>query len=278
MKHSDLLSPSILIPFLEREGIRPKKSLGQNFLIDKNIVDKIIAAAGITKDDTVLEVGSGLGCLTYPLGLRAGRVIAYEIDRRLTPILHQVVDGLGNVEIREDDILSCQMSKCPITDYILVGNLPYYITSRILQHFLSLEHKPKRIVVTVQKEVAERICAKPPDMSLLAVSVQLYGRPKIIARISKNCFFPRPEVDSAVLAFDVEAPKNIDDEKFFALVKAGFAHKRKLLIRNLERGLSVSEEKIRGAFTVAGIYHKARAEEMGVEDWKLLMEFLMTND
>lgn len=257
--------------------IQPKKSLGQHFLIDKNNIEKIVAAANLTKDDTVIEVGAGLGALTCPLGLRAGLVIAYEIDPRLTPILREAVGGFGNVEIRNEDILSefkIQNSKLP-NDYVLVGNLPYYITSRLLRHFLSSERKPKRVVVMVQKEVAERICAKPPKMSLMAVSVQLYGEPKIAARVSRNCFFPRPDVDSAVLAFDV-CPPDVSKEAFFTLVKAGFAHKRKLLLRNLERGLMIDEAVLREAFGSCDISLNTRAEELGVEKWMLLNSNLKT--
>ncbi len=302
MIHADLFSPSKLSSLLAVNHIYPKKSLGQNFLIDKNNVEKIISSAHLNKNSTVLEVGAGLGALTYSLGERVGHVVAYEIDARLIPILKEIVKELGNVEVRNEDILlslrgeerrslspsekDCfaslamtknKFSRCLSDSYTLVGNLPYYITSRILRHFLSAEHKPKRVVVTIQKEVAERICAKPPAMSLLAVSLQLYGEPKIVARISKNCFFPRPNVDSAVLAFDARELKNLDEDSFFTVIKAGFAHKRKLLIRNLELGLSISKNQLNDAFTSASISKNVRAEELGVEEWIKLMQNLSEN-
>ncbi|MBI4360033.1 MAG: ribosomal RNA small subunit methyltransferase A [Candidatus Jacksonbacteria bacterium] len=303
MNYSDLYSTSKLSILLSKTALYPKKSLGQHFLIDKNIAEKIVLAANLSKKDTVLEIGAGLGALTYPLSLVSGRVVAYEIDSRLIPILEETVRDLRNVEVRNEDILlslrgaerrsnllsasekdcfaSLAMTKnkfshCLSDSYKLIGNLPYYITSRILGHFLSAEHKPKRVVVTIQKEVAERICAKPPDMSLLAVSVQLYGVPKVIARVSKNCFFPSPKVDSAILAFDVLRPSDLNENDFFTLVKTGFSHKRKLLIRNLERGLSLSRERLEDAFDELGISSRARAEELGVEEWKMLTSKLQT--
>ncbi|HCE86788.1 MAG TPA: ribosomal RNA small subunit methyltransferase A [Candidatus Jacksonbacteria bacterium] len=276
MIYTDLFSPSKLSSLLSANHIYPKKSLGQNFLIDKNNVEKIISSAHLDKNDTVLEVGAGLGALTYSLGERAGHVVAYEIDSRLIPILKELVKEFRTMEVRNEDILKFQISnfKYQIFDYKLIGNLPYYITSRILRYFLSAEHKPKRVVVTIQKEIAERICAKPPNMSLLSASIQLHGEPKIVARISKNCFFPRPNVDSAVLAFDVRELKNFDEASFFTAIKAGFAHKRKLLIRNLERGLSLSKEHLNNVFSAAGIAKNARAEQLGVEEWiKLTQNF-----
>src|SRR3990167_6553355 len=181
MNYNFFFSPPKLKELLALYSIIPKKSLGQNFLFDKNIVDKIITAADITKDDTVVEIGAGLGVLTYPMALRARRVVAYEIDKRLIPILEDATSVCGNVEIRNEDIRNFQFSirefqKKSNVKFKVVGNLPYYMTSRILRQFLEEKNKPTRMVVTVQKEVAKRIVARPPRMSLLSVMVQFYGK------------------------------------------------------------------------------------------------------
>src|SRR3990167_3376100 len=188
MNYNFFFSPPKLKELLALYSIIPKKSLGQNFLFDKNIVDKIITAADITKDDTVVEIGAGLGVLTYPMALRARRVVAYEIDKRLIPILEDATSVCGNVEIRNEDIRNFQFSilnfqkiqdskfQIPNSKFIVVGNMPYYMTSRILRQFLEEKNKPTRMVVTVQKEVAKRIVARPPKMSLLSVMVQFYGK------------------------------------------------------------------------------------------------------
>jgi 16S rRNA (adenine1518-N6/adenine1519-N6)-dimethyltransferase len=269
--------------FLKARNITPKHSLGQNFLVDRNIVNKIIDAAQLSKEDTVIEVGAGLGALTVPLAERCHKVIAYEIDRRLTPLLIEAVSEFDNVEIREEDILNFQfsMTNFQFTNYKLIGNLPYYITSRILRSFLESENKPEVIVITIQKEVAERIVAKPPEMSLLAVSVQFYGQPQIVDRVPRHCFWPQPEVDSAVLKIEkIQNPQGIwnlvNEKRFFELVKAGFSHRRKLLINNLRGNYSqeVDRETWKKIFQEVGLNVKARAQELSVEEWVRLTKNL----
>lgn len=282
--YSDIFSPPKLKELFARHNITPKKSLGQNFLFDRNITDKIITAADITKDDTVVEIGAGCGVLTYPLALRARRVIAYEIDKRLVPILKEVASDCENVEIRNEDIRNFQFSifkKNPNSKFKVVGNLPYYIASRILRQFLGAEDKPKRMVITVQKEVGARMAAKPPAMSLLSVMIQFYGEPKIIAPVSRNCFLPSPKVDSLVVAIEAggEQSVQVNEDIFFALVKAGFAKKRKLLASNLA-GVTLSDKRklSKGDFEVlfqsVEIPKMSRAQELSVDEWKRLAHAL----
>jgi len=288
MNYNFFFSPPKLKELLALYSIIPKKSLGQNFLFDKNIVDKIITAADITKDDTVVEIGAGLGVLTYPMALRARRVVAYEIDKRLIPILEDATSVCGNVEIRNEDIRNFQFSilnfqkiqdskfQIPNSKFIVVGNLPYYMTSRILRQFLEEKNKPTRMVVTVQKEVAKRIVARPPKMSLLSVMVQFYGKPKIMTGVSRNCFLPRPEVNSAIVVIDIHKERAKDNENlFFTLAKAGFGHKRKSLAGNLSR-ISLETERVidkngwENILLDISLSKTIRAQELSCDQWMML--------
>ena len=281
MNYNFFFSPPKLKELLALYSIIPKKSLGQNFLFDKNIVDKIITAADITKDDTVVEIGAGLGVLTYPMALRARRVVAYEIDKRLIPILEDATSVCGNVEIRNEDIRNFQFSirefqKKSNVKFKVVGNLPYYMTSRILRQFLEEKNKPTRMVVTVQKEVAKRIVARPPKMSLLSVMVQFYGKPKIMTGVSRNCFLPRPEVNSAIVVIDIHKERAKDNENlFFTLAKAGFGHKRKSLAGNLSR-ISLETERVidkngwENILLDISLSKTIRAQELSCDQWMML--------
>jgi 16S rRNA (adenine1518-N6/adenine1519-N6)-dimethyltransferase len=259
---------------LAQYGLRPDKSLGQNFLTDERAQGKIVTAAQLTPADVVLEVGPGLGHLTRLLARQAGRVVAVELDSRLAPILHDRLDGYENVELIQGDILKLSLDLfLSSPDYKVVANLPYYITSAVLQHFLEGEPPPSRMVVTVQQEVAQRIVARPGDMSLLAVSVQLYGRPQIVARIKAGAFYPRPEVDSAVVRVDrhptlpVDVP---DTAAFFAIVKAGFAQRRKQLRNSLADGLDRPQTEAVAALEAAGIDPRRRPETLSLQEWAAL--------
>ncbi len=259
---------------LAQYGLEPNKSLGQNFLTDENVLSKIVAAAQLTPEDVVLEVGPGLGHLTRLLARQAGRVVAVELDGRLAPILHERLAGCDNVELVQGDILKLALvSLVSSPDYKVVANLPYYITSAVLQHFLEGEPPPARLVVTVQREVAQRIVARPGDMSLLAVSVQLYGQPRIVARIKAGAFYPRPEVDSAVVRIDrhlappVDAP---DKAAFFAVVKAGFAQRRKQLRNSLPAGLDSPQAEVVAALEAVSIDPRRRPETLSLQEWAAL--------
>jgi 16S rRNA (adenine1518-N6/adenine1519-N6)-dimethyltransferase len=193
---------------LRQWNIRPSKGLGQNFIIDQAALNKIVAAAELTRSDTVLEIGAGLGTLTERLAREAGHVAAVELDERLIPVLQSMLSGFDNVTLIQGDILALdpaalvnppdlQSAICNL-QYKVVANLPYYITSAVLRHLLEARARPQRMVVTVQREVAERIVARPGEMSLLAVSVQFYGRPQVLFRLRPGSFYPSPEVEAAV--------------------------------------------------------------------------------
>jgi 16S rRNA (adenine1518-N6/adenine1519-N6)-dimethyltransferase len=262
------------IPALLRAyGLHPRKGLGQNFLGDAVALGRIAAAADLSPDDAVVEVGAGLGTLTRLLADQAGQVVAVELDDQLVKILREQLAGLANVRIVHGDILTIPDLGFPERGYKLVGNLPYYITSAVLRRFLEVRPRPRLMVVTVQREVAERIVARPPDMSLLAVSVQFYGQPRIAARIPAGAFYPPPKVDSAVVRIDVgDQPtvalgEGIDAAAFFRVVRAGFNQKRKTLRNALSAGLALPPARVEEALARAGIDPRRRAETLGLQEW-----------
>jgi 16S rRNA (adenine1518-N6/adenine1519-N6)-dimethyltransferase len=263
---------------LKRHGVRAHKGLGQNFLQDPLALEKIVSAAQIQPTETVLEIGPGLGSLTRYLAVSAKEVVAVELDLNLLPLLKAVLTPYPNIRLIHGDILKLS-PKDLITekDYLVVANIPYYITSAVIRHLLETEVKPRRIVLTVQKEVAERICAKPGDMSLLALSVQVYGNPRIAARIPASAFFPEPKVDSAVLCVDIYSAPLIQPElidTFFRLIKAGFTQKRKTLRNSVSSGLHISPMAAADLLTSAGIDPQRRAETLSIEDWQVLSEII----
>ena len=189
---------------LDRYQIEPKKSLGQNFLSDEGLLARIVAAAELSPEDEALEVGPGLGALTRVLARAARRVVAVELDGRLLPVLESELSGLVNVELVHGDVLQLDPADWFAAPYVVVANVPYYITGAILRHLLGGRPRPRRLVLTVQREVADRLTARPPEMSLLAVSVQYYGRVRLVSTVKAGAFWPRPEVDSAVVRIDVD--------------------------------------------------------------------------
>ncbi|MBC7264226.1 MAG: ribosomal RNA small subunit methyltransferase A [Chloroflexi bacterium] len=275
------LSKSLRALFTEF-GFRPDKALGQNFLRDERLLPRILAAAEISPDDTIIEVGAGFGVLTRALAERARRVVAVEVDRRLIPILEHRLSDLTNVKLVHADVLSISPVALLAPEsppyYKVVANLPYYITSPTLRHFLESEQKPTRMVVMLQREVAERIIAKPGDMSLLAVSVQFYARPKIIAHISRHSFYPPPEVDSALVRLDLyETPPYDVPEPgiFFDIVRAGFGQRRKQLRNSLARGLGLTTEQVVKLLNNCGINPTHRAEDLSLDEWACLSRALV---
>lgn len=271
--------PSINIPFLlKKYGLRPHKGLGQNFLQDAIALEKIISAAEIQATDTVLEIGPGLGSLTRYLAAAAKAVVAVELDQHLLPPLKTVLAPYGNVSLIHGDILELNTSELVREkNYLVVANIPYYITSAVIRHLLESETRPRRIVLTIQKEVAQRICEKPGDMSLLALSVQVYGKPHIATYIPASAFIPSPNVDSAVLVIDIYPtpliPADLLD-KFFKLIKAGFSQKRKTLRNALSAGLSVSTKNATELLGRAAIDPMRRAETLSIEEWQRLCEVI----
>jgi len=261
---------------LRLNGLTPRKGLGQNFLTDPVILDKVVQAAGVTLGDHVLDIGPGLGSLTRHLARAAMSVTAVEIDQNLIPILRQVVSSEPNVQVIHADILALDPAELMQGKaYAVVANIPYYITSAILRHLLESDHKPQRLTLTVQREVAERICAGPGDLSLLALSVQVYGVPRPVLRIPAGAFYPPPTVDSATLRIDLHpqplVPSNQLDA-FFKLIKAGFSQKRKTLRNALSGGLGWKPDAAVVLLESAGIDPMRRAETLSVEEWRRLTD------
>lgn len=259
---------------LEQHDIIPKKSLGQNFLNDPNALDKIISLAELNPNDTVLEIGAGTGALTEKLAQHAKRVVAVEVDERLFPILGAQMRPYPHVELHLADILTVNLHQVMGDDpYVVVANVPYYITSAILRHLLETIHRPTKIIMTIQTEVAERVIAKPPDMSVLAVSVQFYGKPDIATRFNPAIFYPRPEVGSAVLrvmTYDTPPVEIPSESLFFRMVRAGFGQKRKQLKNALAGNLAISSEQATLLCQSAGIDPMRRAETLTLDEWASL--------
>jgi len=271
----DLTDLNVIKNFCKKYGIRPSREFGQNFLIDREVLETMVQAADLEKNDVVLEIGPGFGTLTTELAGRVGRVVAVEADRAVGEAAREILSDFKNVEIAEGSIL-----KLPITNYQLlnynyklVANLPYQITSAVFRKFLSEEPRPSEITVMVQKEVAERICAEPGEMSLLSLSVQFYGQPEIVAIVPRRAFWPEPEVDSAILKiYDIKDiyeknKKEIDPEKFFRLAKMGFSARRKQLQNNLAGGLRLKNKEVQDILVKFGFDPKTRAQDLTLGDW-----------
>lgn len=269
-RHTKLNPSRDLKAVLQRFGLRPQRGFGQTFLVDEFALETILDAAGLVPDDVVLEVGPGLGVLTRALAERAGRVVAIEIDRGMIAALRELLADRPNVRLVEGDALHVDPAEL-VGDqpYKVVANLPYYITSRLLRHFFEASHPPTRMVVMVQQEVAERIVASPGDLSLLAVSVQYYGVPRIVGRLPPNAFYPPPKVASAILAVDVLPRPAVDvpPEQFFKVVSAGFDQPRKQLHNALPQKLWMQPGAAGEALEAAGIDSMRRAQTLTLEEW-----------
>lgn len=262
---------------LREHGLIPKKSLGQNFLVENGALEKVVNAAEIEPVDVVLEIGAGLGSLTRFLSVTARKVVAVELDSHLIPILETVLGSRGNVELVYGDILKLDPARLISVDqYLVVANIPYYITSAIFRHLLAAKRKPRRIVMTIQREVAQRICAEPGDMSLLALSVQVFGTAKIVAKISAGSFYPAPKVDSAVIRVDLYPEPLVEAamlDRFFQLIRAGFGQKRKMLRKSLAAGLSLSVPVVEEMLLQNEIDPTRRAETLSLDEWGKLTEY-----
>jgi len=258
----------IIKELLKKYKARPSKRLGQNFLIDKSVLQKIIETADLKSSDFILEIGPGIGNLTQELAKKAKKVIAVEKDLKLAEILKELLDcwNIKNVRIVNKDILKLDPKPSTLKSYKIVANLPYYIVSPVIRKFLESKYPPESMILMVQKEVAQRICARPPEMSLLAVSVQFYAQPEIISYVSKKSFWPQPKVDGAVIKLKVESQKlKVNKELFFGIVKAGFIQPRKQLINNLSQ--LGQKEKIKIWLLKNNIQPSQRAETLSVKDW-----------
>lgn len=262
---------------LEALGLEPQKSLGQNFMVEKAMFQKMIEAASLENHDVVLEIGPGLGDLTEVLIEKARRVIAVEIDKGLAGHLENTYHDIPQLRIVHADFLRVALNDLLGDDahaYKVIANVPYYITSAILRKLLESSTPPQEIVVTVQWEVAERVTAKPGDMSVLAVSVQLFGTPKIIKKLKPGIFYPRPNVDSAILSITPHpagAPLSAEDiPVFFRIVKAGFSQPRKQIKTPLSSGLSMKTETTINWLEGVGIDPRRRAETLSLDEWLTL--------
>ena len=266
----------------QEKNIKPLKKFGQNFVVSKEILEKIIESADLEPKDIVLEIGAGPGNLTKELAKKAKKVIAVEKDKKMIAILKETLKGFKNIKIIEGDALEFEPKshKLRVNNYKLVGNLPYYLTSAIIKKFLETENRPSQMVLMIQKEVAQRICSQPPKMNLLALSVQFYAKPKIVAYISKNCFWPRPKVDSAIINIKLNIKKKkLRDNKdiFFKIIKAGFAHPRKQLANNLSSELKLDKEKVKSWLLKSKINPSQRAETLKEKDWLNLTQNFAKN-
>ncbi|MDO8444431.1 MAG: 16S rRNA (adenine(1518)-N(6)/adenine(1519)-N(6))-dimethyltransferase RsmA [bacterium] len=306
----DLSDKTQLINYLKQNGLYTKHALGQNFLVDREVLEKIVETAEIKPDDLVVEVGPGVGTLTTELIKKAGRVVAVEMDDRLAELMSKseflmsnemsneespkwtfdefgfrhfirnLTFGFRNsvLEVINADILKLNISELTKDNpaYKVVANIPYYITSKILQLFLTAEKKPESITLLVQKEVAERICARAGDMSILAISVQAYAEPEIVGIVKASSFFPAPKVDSAILRIkDIELRiKEVDEKEFFHLVHIGFASKRKTLVNNLAAGLHLDKEKSLAIIKSIGLNENVRAQELSIGEWVKLVQII----
>jgi 16S rRNA (adenine1518-N6/adenine1519-N6)-dimethyltransferase len=269
---------------LRRSGLRARKGLGQHFLVDEKVLEIILTAAELAPTDTVIEVGPGLGLLTGELAKQAGWVIAIELDTRLAAVLRKTLASFENVVILNEDVLGtdpkallqAQAPSFPetLSPYKVVANLPYYITSPVLRHFLEASIKPEVMIVMVQKEVAEAIVAGPGQRSVLSISVQFYGKPSIVSYVPASSFYPIPEVNSAILKIDVypRPAVAVDEKGFFTLVRAGFATSRKQVVNSLSRGLELPKAEVLALLEKAGIAPQRRAETFTLEEWARLWQ------
>ena len=278
---------------LKQYGIRPSKAKGQNFLINQNIIKKTIEAADLKQNDYILEIGPGFGILTEELVKQSKKVLTIELDKGLVFFIKRKFKNIKNLEVLAADILKIKnedlVKKFESSKvYKVVANLPYNITKPILRKFLTYKPKPKEMVVLVQKEVAQKIVAKPGEMSLLSLSVQLYGQPEIIGYVSKSNFYPQPKVDSAILKIKlwpqffapqikkILSPKlKFEEKKFWQLLKIGYSSPRKQLQNNLAAGLKLDKNIVKKALKLANLNEKIRAQDLSLANWLYLYQDFM---
>ncbi|MCM3497543.1 16S rRNA (adenine(1518)-N(6)/adenine(1519)-N(6))-dimethyltransferase RsmA [Paenibacillus lactis] len=283
----DISTPRRTKEIIARHGFSFKKSLGQNFLIDQNILGKIVEAAGLDKEKGALEIGPGIGALTEKLAQMAGAVTAVEIDQRLIPILKEVLEPYDNVKVHHGDVLKVDLHELFRQDFAEVGkvsvvaNLPYYVTTPILMKLLEEKLPLENIVVMIQKEVAERMAAAPgsKDYGSLSIAVQYYSEPKLVCIVPHTVFIPQPNVESAVIRLAVreEPPVSVEDESFFfEVVQASFAQRRKTIANNLKSRFFADEgrERLEQLLEEAGLDPKRRGETLSIEEYARLSNVL----
>lgn len=277
---------------LKKRNIEPNKILGQNFLIEEKYVDGLIEAAEIGGEDTVVEIGPGTGAITKELAKKAKRVLAIEKDKNMVDLLGEELVGFDNVEIVHQDTLEFDIGYWKLdignSGYKVAGAPPYYLTARLFRHFLEeVEQKPSLIAVIIQKEVAEKVVAQPPEANMLSNSVQLYGAPRIAQKVPCNAFWPQPDVDSTLLIVeDIKTPgqqltdansneqEKSFEKKFFEVLRAGFSAPRKQIAVNLARELNIPRKEIERALKEAGVDPRTRAQTLTVDNWTMLSGIL----
>ena len=268
---------------LEKHGFHFKKQFGQNFLSDTNLLDSIVSASGIDENTTVVEIGCGAGTLTRAISEKAKKVYAFDIDKDLQPVLAETLKGCDNVEVifRDFNKINLKEFEKEIGEYSVVANLPYYITTPLVAKFLEESEKVQSLSIMVQEEVAERFCAKEdtPEYGSITASIALKGEAKIVKRVSRNLFMPRPNVDSAVVKIDFQRGRiSVKDEKAYRqTVKCAFLNRRKTLENNLVNFFKVSRETAKKILAEAGVDEKARGETLSPERLARLADCIVEN-
>jgi len=271
----DLTDIDTIKSLLKSRKIGAKKRLGQHFLVDQGAISTLVSAAKLTKADTVLEIGPGIGVLTQEFCKKAGKVVAVEFDSQVAEILRQTCGGCKNLQILNQDILDLNLGDRGIRlkneQYQILANLPYQITAPTLRKFLEADIRPSQMVLIVQREVAEKICASPGKMSILAVSVQFYSAPEIIKTIPASSFWPAPKVDSAIVKIVTRdmgpVTRNVDEKQFFRIVKIGFSSPRKKLYNNIKSGFKIQTQEAQNWLENAGVDPNLRPQELSIKEW-----------
>ncbi|MCD7840940.1 MAG: 16S rRNA (adenine(1518)-N(6)/adenine(1519)-N(6))-dimethyltransferase RsmA [Lachnospiraceae bacterium] len=283
---ADLANPVNTLAVLKKYGFTAQKKYGQNFLIDGNVLEKIISGAQITKDDCVLEIGPGIGTMTQYLAEAAGQVAAVEIDRHLLPVLADTLSPYDNVTVINEDILKVDITQIAVQYHEgrpikVVANLPYYITTPVILKLLQCEAPIESITVMVQKEVAQRMESGPgsKDYGSLSLAVQYYAEPEILTLVSAGCFLPRPNVDSAVIRLKScgKPPVHVQDDKFmFSLIRAAFNQRRKTLVNGLANAadLQVTKGEVSAALLEMGLPATVRGETLSLQEFAQLADLL----
>lgn len=271
---SDSIQPSRARTLLRGAGIRARKRLGQHFLTDRKVLKTIVSAAELAPEDTVIEVGPGLGILTVELAKRAGSVIAVELDTKLSELLASRLQKVPSVRIVNTDILKVSPAELlgGETRYKVVANLPYYITSPVLHHFVLSYPRPTLMVMMLQREVAEAVVARSGKMGLLAIALHIYTKPRIVAYVPPRSFYPPPKVESAIVRFDIlpQPAINVDTDRFLVLVRCAFSSPRKKLRNSLAHGLGLKPAEAANLLEQADIAPERRAETLSLEEWSRL--------
>ncbi len=279
--HKDIATPKRTMEILKQYDLAAKKSLGQNFIIDTNILENIVSAGEVTKDTTVIEVGPGIGALTEQLAKKAGQVIAFEIDDRLLPVLEDTLSPYSNVTILHQDVLKANLEEVYETylkeakDIVMVANLPYYITTPIIMRFLESNLPIDRMVLMMQKEVANRLSASPSTKAYgsLSIAVQYYMKAEVAFIVPKTVFIPQPNVESAIIRLTRLEDKKLvvkNEELFFAIARAAFVQRRKTLWNNMVNAFGKEpevKEQLELGLKEAGIDPKRRGETLSLKEF-----------